>query len=642
MPTPSPTENDKKVDHAERTHDPDGKGAKDLLSMAAGDTTVPVSETSTTVFDEKVVNTEANQPSEVRPSRKGKEEEEETDTSVVHLPLEYIQVVRGLDEAYGLVDGEHECEVMARRIFARQAAFATFFVNATFLTCGALFFASQTDWAMEDVALFTVYTVTSAGYGHVEIPQTALFQLVDTFYVLIGLSLMAIMLAQIYKCLEMETIRIQEAAGLKAEVLQEGIDNLKMQPASEKRNKSLEKLENLKRKHFNGFARFTLFLSRVVIFSVENPWGDFVYRLVSLVGLALLGGLTVGVIEGWPWYTCIYWSVISMTTVGYGDVVPETVIGKVLTTMWLPLNMFFLSILFCSVGHYYLQFSDKQIEKLSKRLQATKRAEQVELKRKSYHQSSTMDTPDVEKGNVEQEDSTVDPIPRTSSRLIDLPMTRRFFGANLATMKDVLKIFNESNGILDSSHGEIGELEGDHPSVMMSGDTPNFYLRVKVKERVAFIVANDVAGRNSSLTTSDKAGMLSVFLGGTVDAAEKWLIPRQARRAFRAVAFEALLYVGESSLVNEGVAALHRLTPLEFHRIFSPLLVAMGDKDTLQNWLTSTDLLWEKESISKVARRSKQLSHNSLHCGHKDYAKTDDQVEFPVNPAEGFNLFGEL
>ena len=282
-----------------------------------------------------------------------------------------------------------------------------------------------------------------------------------------------------------------------------------------------------------------------------------------------------------------------------------------------------------------------------------KRAEEI-MKTLTRHSSSETSDPsrDVEMGATEGADASLSGSEsdgqsavqfrgssiRTSlgsTRSIDLPMNRRYFGANMETMKDVLDVVHESSEKFDMKDVDVGELS-DPSAIMLHGDAPNFHLRVKVKERVAYIIAEEIAGRQSSLTTEDKAGVLSVFLGGTVDAAEKWMIPRAARRAFRAVAFEALLFVGESTLVREGDAALHRLTPMEFHRIFSPLLVAMGDKGSLEGWLTSTEVLWEKENNNRCQRK---MSVRSLHSGHKDYAKSGDKAEFPTNHAEGFHLF---
>lgn len=335
---------------------------------------------------------------------------------------------------------------------------------------------------------------------------------------------------------------------------------------------------------------------------------------------------------------------------------PQTVAGKAFTSAWLPLNLFFLSILFCSVGHYYLIFSDQQIARIQRGIQAKRALQQQAAMAGQTIDASADNFEDLEAGipDVAEEDLSDEDAPEAtnlpartlqdqdlrnsmgSTRSIDLPRNRRFFGAHLDTMKDVLDIIHETdfeNILLDGD--QIGELE-DPAAVLLSKDAPNFYLRVKVKERVAFIVAQEIAGSPSSLTTADKAGVLSVYLGGTVAAADKWMIPRRARRAFRAVAFEALLFVGENTLMKEGEAALHRLTPMEFHRIFSPLLVAMGDKETLESWLMSTELLWEKESSE---RRKRKMMPESLHCGHKNFATSGDKIEFPTNHAEGFRLF---
>ena len=323
---------------------------------------------------------------------------------------------------------------------------------------------------------------------------------------------------------------------------------------------------------------------------------------------------------------------------------PQTVAGKVITTVWLPLNLFFLSILFCSVGHYYLNFSERRINKIAKNLQEKRKTEffQARMARmKTQSSGSESDERDVEEGNKGSESMPTnindDKSPSEWSRS-SLPMNRRYFGANLSSMKEVLEVMNSSNGQIDTTEDQIGNVD-TMSSYLMSEDAPNFYLRVKVKERLAFIIAHDVAGRNSSLTVGEKQGMLSLFLGGTIEACEKWMIPRSVRPAFRAVALEALLFVGESRLIDDGVTALHNLTPLQFHRIFSPFLVAMGNKGTLQSWLISTQVLWENESNGPCPRRSKQVSENSLHFGHKDYAKTDDKAEFPANHAESFRLF---
>jgi hypothetical protein len=118
---------------------------------------------------------------------------------------------------------------------------------------------------------------------------------------------------------------------------------------------------------------------------------------------------------------------------------------------------------------------------------------------------------------------------------------------------------------------------------------PSFALRVLVQERFAEIIATDIAGFQSSIEI--KENTLSVTIDSLKDMADKWLIPRRARKAFRAVAFEVLYFVGEHGLITRGADALYDLSPFEFHGLFSPLVAAMGDADTMEGWLASTDIL---------------------------------------------------
>ena len=44
----------------------------------------------------------------------------------------------------------------------------------------------------------------------------------------------------------------------------------------------------------------------------------------------LLGALLISFVEGWSFSTGIYFVVIAVSTVGFGDIVPTSVLGKVL------------------------------------------------------------------------------------------------------------------------------------------------------------------------------------------------------------------------------------------------------------------------------------------------------------------------
>jgi hypothetical protein len=118
---------------------------------------------------------------------------------------------------------------------------------------------------------------------------------------------------------------------------------------------------------------------------------------------------------------------------------------------------------------------------------------------------------------------------------------------------------------------------------------PSFALRVLVQERFAKIIATEVAGYHSSIVINDH--ILSVSIDSMSGTADKWFIPRGARKTFRAVALEILYFVGEHGLITRGADALYELTPFEFHGLFSSLVAAMGDADIMEGWLAKTDTL---------------------------------------------------
>ncbi len=63
--------------------------------------------------------------------------------------------------------------------------------------------------------------------------------------------------------------------------------------------------------------------------------------LLALTGSAILiATVFYRWIEGWGWLDALFFSVVTISTVGYGEIVPETAAGKIFTMVYI----------FCGIG----------------------------------------------------------------------------------------------------------------------------------------------------------------------------------------------------------------------------------------------------------------------------------------------------
>ncbi len=61
--------------------------------------------------------------------------------------------------------------------------------------------------------------------------------------------------------------------------------------------------------------------------------------IVSLVGIIVAGTVFFHVVEGWSWLDSYFFTVVTMSTVGYGSLVPVTAVGKLGTTVFIFLGL---------------------------------------------------------------------------------------------------------------------------------------------------------------------------------------------------------------------------------------------------------------------------------------------------------------
>ncbi|MBP6470088.1 MAG: two pore domain potassium channel family protein [Chloroflexi bacterium] len=91
---------------------------------------------------------------------------------------------------------------------------------------------------------------------------------------------------------------------------------------------------------------FTLYLfistlaRRIKIGFKDPEFRGLFYTTLIIIGI---GGLFYHSVEGWSWLDSFYFTIITLTTVGYGDFSPKTDLGKLFTMVYVVLGLGIIS-----------------------------------------------------------------------------------------------------------------------------------------------------------------------------------------------------------------------------------------------------------------------------------------------------------
>ena len=67
----------------------------------------------------------------------------------------------------------------------------------------------------------------------------------------------------------------------------------------------------------------------------------------------VLGTIVYHYIEGWSWLDTLYFSVITLATIGYGDFLPQTDLGKIFTLLYIVIGVALILGFFNSLTLYF-------------------------------------------------------------------------------------------------------------------------------------------------------------------------------------------------------------------------------------------------------------------------------------------------
>ena len=93
-----------------------------------------------------------------------------------------------------------------------------------------------------------------------------------------------------------------------------------------------------------------IFIRTIISFLKDDEYRDL---LITSIFILFFGSIVYHFLEGWSWVDSLYFSVITLTTIGYGDFSPATDAGKLFTIFYIVIGLGMILTFINAVYHHY-------------------------------------------------------------------------------------------------------------------------------------------------------------------------------------------------------------------------------------------------------------------------------------------------
>jgi voltage-gated potassium channel len=90
--------------------------------------------------------------------------------------------------------------------------------------------------------------------------------------------------------------------------------------------------------------------------------------LATLVAIIAVGTVFFRWVEGWSWLDSYFFTVVTLSTVGYGEIVPQTALGRIGTTLFILIGLGIFAVSVQQFGYYAMRKREEHTEWLIARL----------------------------------------------------------------------------------------------------------------------------------------------------------------------------------------------------------------------------------------------------------------------------------
>lgn len=96
------------------------------------------------------------------------------------------------------------------------------------------------------------------------------------------------------------------------------------------------------------------------------------FKILTLIAMVLMiiagGTVFFHHVEGWSWLDSYFFTVVTLSTVGYGELVPSTPLGKIGTTVFILVGLGIFAVAIQQFGAYAVRKREEHTEWLIARL----------------------------------------------------------------------------------------------------------------------------------------------------------------------------------------------------------------------------------------------------------------------------------
>jgi hypothetical protein len=201
-------------------------------------------------------------------------------------------------------------------------------------------------WSIQDSMYFIVVTFTTCGYGDLT-PGSYAETVFTTFFLLVGVLVLAtvafgIIFENLFEAYEAILERAKSKTGKRF--------LRKFDPRS---SSSLSSSISLSSGKDRGAAKGT---------RLWRSLKDECAAVSPLLLLVIFGALMIGHQEGWNVYSTMYFTAVTATTVGYGDIAPRTESMRLFCVFFIPFAVGVTAELFGRMTGVYLKFKREEAE----------------------------------------------------------------------------------------------------------------------------------------------------------------------------------------------------------------------------------------------------------------------------------------